>query len=95
MSQFKNALYILTEFAEGGDLRAYLKNNEPPWDLRVRMAIQMAQAISYLHSRSIVHRDIKTGIFVSSLSSSLPHTTHTHTHSRFSPSRLLSTQRMF
>ena len=57
-----NALYVVTDYHEGGDLRQLLMLEQVPltWYLRVRMMLEAARAIEHLHSRSIMHRDIKT-----------------------------------
>jgi len=56
------ALYIIMEFVEGGDLRALLKDKtkEIPWIRRIAIAIDICVAMCYLHSRNILHRDLKS-----------------------------------
>ena len=61
-------MYILTEFIEGhGDLRAVNIAQELPWRTRIQIALDVAKAVAYLHSRGIIHRDLKSeNILISS-----------------------------
>jgi serine/threonine protein kinase len=55
-------LAIVTEFAEGGNLKELLRSPcKLPWSIRLRIVSEVAEGIHYLHSRDpkIVHRDIK------------------------------------
>eukprot|EP00004_Rigifila_ramosa_P013332 TRINITY_DN2942_c0_g1_i1.p1 TRINITY_DN2942_c0_g1~~TRINITY_DN2942_c0_g1_i1.p1 ORF type:complete len:622 (+),score=130.48 TRINITY_DN2942_c0_g1_i1:54-1868(+) len=56
------AFYIVSEYVEGGDLRRHLKNPSLvlSWELRTQMALDVARALAYLHSQSIMHRDVKS-----------------------------------
>src|SRR5579871_2482253 len=53
-------VYQLTEFLEGEDLGARIRNQGPlsPEDL-VRLAVPLCEALAYVHSKGVVHRDIK------------------------------------
>ena len=56
-----NALIIITEFVDGGDLRQRLKrdaNGLPPHDVK-RIFGQSLEALKYVHSRNVLHRDLK------------------------------------
>jgi len=57
-----SGIYIVTEFITGGDLRAKLKNDkiQLSWLLRVKIAIHVAYAMNYLHSKKMIHRDLKS-----------------------------------
>jgi serine/threonine protein kinase len=57
-----NALYVVTEYHEGGDLRQLLMLEQVPlsWHVRVKILLEASRAVEHLHSRSILHRDIKT-----------------------------------
>lgn len=52
-------LYYTMEFIEGERLNEYLRSRRPPMRTRFEILLQVCDAISYAHSRSVVHRDIK------------------------------------
>ncbi|KAK3160106.1 hypothetical protein QOZ80_1BG0055250 [Eleusine coracana subsp. coracana] len=54
---------IITEFMAGGSLRKYLHQQEPhsvPIELVLKLALDIARGMSYLHSQGILHRDLKS-----------------------------------
>ena len=57
----ESGLLLVTEWVRNGDLRKYLKNDavQMPWKLRIKVANDVACAMAYLHSRNIIHRDLK------------------------------------
>jgi serine/threonine protein kinase len=48
------------EYADGGSLRNYLKENfnRLTWKKKVSLAYQLACAVSCLHDEGIIHRDL-------------------------------------
>ena len=59
-----NTLSIITEYAEGGDLyqllqRHRIKRTNIPEPEIWRIMLELSSALSYLHTNSIIHRDIK------------------------------------
>ncbi|XP_046677236.1 focal adhesion kinase 1 isoform X3 [Homalodisca vitripennis] len=53
-------IWIVMELAKLGELRAYLKSNQPRLDLAtlILYTSQLSKALSYLESKKFVHRDI-------------------------------------
>uniref|UniRef100_A0A8D3BY39 LIM domain kinase 2 n=1 Tax=Scophthalmus maximus TaxID=52904 RepID=A0A8D3BY39_SCOMX len=54
-------LNLITEFIEGGTLKDFIRDTDPfPWDQRVSFAKSIASGMTYLHSMSIIHRDLNS-----------------------------------
>ena len=53
--------YLIMEFCEGGDLSHYLRKHKQPLPLPLaqRFAIQLRRGLEVLHSRQLIHRDLK------------------------------------
>ncbi|CAI8597668.1 unnamed protein product [Vicia faba] len=54
---------IITEYLAGGSLRKYLHQQEPhsvPHELVLKLALDIARGMEYLHSEGILHRDLKS-----------------------------------
>ncbi|KAM0034866.1 putative protein kinase RLK-Pelle-LRR-I-1 family [Helianthus debilis subsp. tardiflorus] len=56
---------IVYEYASGGSLDRYLKNDSLTWEKRLYICIEVARALDFLHGgegkqAKVVHRDIKT-----------------------------------
>ncbi|GBB97685.1 hypothetical protein RclHR1_03040002 [Rhizophagus clarus] len=62
-NHINNGYMLVMEYANGGSLRRYLKNNfsKLTWDDKYLMAYQIACAVSCLHNEGIVHRDLHSG----------------------------------
>ena len=55
-------LYLVTELMQNGSLFDLLdkKQRNLPWSLRLQLLIDAAQGMAYLHSRNLIHRDLKS-----------------------------------
>jgi serine/threonine protein kinase len=55
-----NRYSFVMEYADNGTLRKYLKKNfdNITWKDKLRMAYQLASAVSCLHNEGIVHSDL-------------------------------------
>ncbi|KAG6435577.1 hypothetical protein SASPL_100451 [Salvia splendens] len=56
------ACCVLVDFVSGGTLKSYLyknRNKKLAFKVVVQLALDLARGLSYLHSKKIVHRDVK------------------------------------
>uniref|UniRef100_A0A8C3ALU2 LIM domain kinase 2 n=1 Tax=Cyclopterus lumpus TaxID=8103 RepID=A0A8C3ALU2_CYCLU len=54
-------LNLITEYIEGGTLKDFIRDTDPfPWEQRVSFAKSIASGMAYLHSMSIIHRDLNS-----------------------------------
>lgn len=51
---------IVLEYCSKGSLRSLLKRESLPWPRRLKLLHDLAMGMAFLHSRSIVHRDLKS-----------------------------------
>ena len=51
--------YIVSRFVEGGDLSRFLAGSHPVPKESAEIALAIAEALHYAHTRGLVHRDIK------------------------------------
>lgn len=61
-SKQKNCMYILMDYADGGDLAMFIRNrgtNHLSEDEILYFFVQILLAIKYLHDKRILHRDLK------------------------------------
>eukprot|EP00727_Mastigamoeba_balamuthi_P011857 m51a1_g7294 putative serine threonine protein kinase (571) ;mRNA; f:61392-64072 len=60
MVQEQSKLWIVTEFIRGGTLKAALARGPLDLGVKLRVALDVAQGLSFLHSKGILHRDLKS-----------------------------------
>ncbi len=56
--------YLAMEYVEGQSIDAYSRDRRLTVEDRLRLVLQVAGAVSYAHSRLVVHRDLKPGNIV-------------------------------
>jgi serine/threonine protein kinase len=73
--QFRGAVFresqccLVTELAPHGSLKSVLARFGLPWDLVIKLCVDMASGVQFLHTSGIIHRDIKSdNVLVFSLS---------------------------
>ena len=51
---------LVMEYADGGSLKKYLKENfkNLTWEDKYKLGFQLASAVSCLHDKEIMHRDL-------------------------------------
>src|SRR5258708_3603881 len=64
VSELNGELYIVMELVEGKPLNTLIAGEGLPVESVLRYGVQIAAALSHSHSRSIIHRDLKSSNIV-------------------------------
>ncbi len=64
VSEFNGELYIVMELVEGKPLNTLIAGEGLPVESVLRYGVQIAGALSHSHSRSVIHRDLKSSNIV-------------------------------
>ena len=61
-SKINSQIFLVSEFMSGGDLRTLLDhwNTDLPWARRLQIAKDIAEGMTFLHTRGMIHRDLKS-----------------------------------
>ena len=54
---------LILEFMSGGSLYGFLQKNQPTavmWLKRIQLALDISYGLAYLHSKQVIHRDLKS-----------------------------------
>jgi serine/threonine protein kinase len=55
-------IYVLKEFAGGGNLEIHTKKHVPvPYDLLRFYTCELLEALTYLHNKAVTHKDLRVG----------------------------------
>ncbi|KAH7329862.1 kinase-like domain-containing protein [Rhizoctonia solani] len=66
LSEYRRQLAIVSPWMENGNLRQYLFKHSPSQAEQMKLVIQIADGVAYLHDKGMVHGDLKaTNILVS------------------------------
>jgi hypothetical protein len=57
--EIDGAVYVVMEYLEGEDLAQALWRGDLPFEARVKMLIQILEALEHAHANGVIHRDIK------------------------------------
>lgn len=52
--------YLLMDLAEGGSLSKAIESKQLDWATRTRIANEIARGLEYMHSKEVIHRDLKS-----------------------------------
>lgn len=55
-------VYIAMEFLKGEDLAAVLRRGELSFEAKIRVLIQVLEALEHAHANDVIHRDIKHSV---------------------------------
>ena len=60
ISKLETKYSLVLEYADGGSLHSYLKENfiKLDWDDKCRLALQLASAVECIHNKNIIHCDL-------------------------------------
>ncbi|CAB4472882.1 unnamed protein product [Rhizophagus irregularis] len=60
LDQNTSEYHLIMQYANGGDLQNYLKENfmNLTWNDKKKLAFQIADGLNYLHNENILHRDL-------------------------------------
>ncbi|ESO93120.1 hypothetical protein LOTGIDRAFT_119815, partial [Lottia gigantea] len=56
---FYNAVWIVMEYCNGGDLNLFMLNSSSSYGILFNFIQQICRGVDYLHSQQVIHRDIK------------------------------------